>query len=170
MKRCGGFREGAGRKSTWVSGCTFNDTKLIRVPSKIASTLLELAHKIDAEEDINFVAESEKQESVDFDRNSTLANNTQKRQESGRFAFKSNTHRLVRSIRLTDKTWNILGEIAGSRSITRADLIEEIFGNLTPDDLQKLDRSPDKHKANFKVSTQLSSSTAKQLSIYDFLK
>ncbi|MEY3067148.1 MAG: hypothetical protein RLZZ532_3940 [Cyanobacteriota bacterium] len=60
---------------------------------------------------------------------------TQKRQESGRFAFKSNTHRLVRSIRLTDATWNTLGEVANSRGITRADLIEEIvssgnFGGL----------------------------------------
>jgi Uncharacterized protein related to arylsulfate sulfotransferase involved in siderophore biosynthesis len=51
---------------------------------------------------------------------------TQKRQESGRFGFKSNTHRLVRSIRLTDATWDALGRIADDRGITRADLIEEI--------------------------------------------
>lgn len=96
---CGGFRQGAGRKSTWASGCTFNDTKLIRVPSKIATILLELAHKIDAGESI-----------------------------------------------------------------------EEIFGNLTPDDLQKLDGNLNKHKIDSKTSVKVSNSIPKQLSIYDFLK
>lgn len=46
------------------------------------------------------------------------------RGESGKFAPKSNEPRIVRSIRLTDTTWKILGEIAESRCITRADLIE----------------------------------------------
>lgn len=44
----GGKREKAGRKSTWVSGCKFEDTKLIRVPAAIAVQLLDLAHKLDA--------------------------------------------------------------------------------------------------------------------------
>lgn len=46
----GGYREKAGRKSTWVSGCKFEDTKLIRVPSAIADRLLEIAHNLDSGE------------------------------------------------------------------------------------------------------------------------
>lgn len=49
----GGVRKGAGRKSTWVSGCKFSDTKLIRVPKLIASRLLSVAHRIDSGEDID---------------------------------------------------------------------------------------------------------------------
>ncbi len=44
----GGSREGAGRKSTWVSGCKQEDTKLIRVPKVIADQLLKIAHEVDA--------------------------------------------------------------------------------------------------------------------------
>jgi hypothetical protein len=46
----GGYREKAGRKSGWVSGCKFEDTKLIRVPVTIADRLLEIAHKLDSGE------------------------------------------------------------------------------------------------------------------------
>lgn len=46
----GGKRDRSGRKSTWASGCKFEDTKLIRVPAAIADQLLELAHKLDAGE------------------------------------------------------------------------------------------------------------------------
>ena len=49
----GGHREKAGRKSTWVSGCKFEDTKLIRVPATIAAQLLEIAHKLDGGEAID---------------------------------------------------------------------------------------------------------------------
>jgi hypothetical protein len=58
----GGRRDGAGRKSTWVSGCKFEDTKLIRVPSTIADNLLEIAHKIDSGEDIDSETKSLKEE------------------------------------------------------------------------------------------------------------
>ncbi len=44
----GGFREKAGRKSTWKSGCSFAQTKLIRVPAKIADQVLEFAHNLDS--------------------------------------------------------------------------------------------------------------------------
>lgn len=44
----GGKREKAGRKSTWASGCKFEDTKLIRVPAAIADHVLAIAHQIDA--------------------------------------------------------------------------------------------------------------------------
>jgi DNA-directed RNA polymerase subunit RPC12/RpoP len=48
----GGSREKAGRKSTWKSGCKFEDTKSIRVPAHIADQVLEIAHKLDAGESI----------------------------------------------------------------------------------------------------------------------
>ena len=48
----------------------------------------------------------------------------QERNEAGKFAAKSNEMRQVRSIRLTDTTWNKLGGLANHRGITRADLVE----------------------------------------------
>jgi len=49
----------------------------------------------------------------------------QGRTQGGKFAPKSNEPRSVRTVRLTDSAWTKLGEIAGSRGITRADLLEE---------------------------------------------
>jgi DNA-directed RNA polymerase subunit RPC12/RpoP len=49
----GGKREKAGRKSSWVSGCRFEDTKLIRVPSAIADQVLEFAHQLDSGEPVS---------------------------------------------------------------------------------------------------------------------
>jgi len=49
----------------------------------------------------------------------------QGRDKSGKFSFKSDEGRQVRSIRLTDAAWDALGNLANERSITRADLIEE---------------------------------------------
>ncbi len=57
----GGKRESAGRKSTWVSGCKFEDTKLIRVPTAIANKVLQAAHQIDT--GIDLVTESKTKES-----------------------------------------------------------------------------------------------------------
>jgi predicted kinase len=54
----GGYREKAGRKSTWVSGCKFEETKLIRVPIAISDRVLEIAHKLDSNESIDLVTES----------------------------------------------------------------------------------------------------------------
>lgn len=51
---------------------------------------------------------------------------TQSRGDRGRFAPKSDENREVRSIRLTDSTWQKLGEVADLRCITRADLIEQL--------------------------------------------
>ncbi len=48
----GGARKGAGRKTTWESGCTQKDTKPIRVPKAIASELLVIAHKLDRGESL----------------------------------------------------------------------------------------------------------------------
>jgi hypothetical protein len=55
----GGKRIGAGRKSTWQSGCPFTETKLIRVPIVIAEQILDIAHRLDAGETIDFEAPSE---------------------------------------------------------------------------------------------------------------
>ena len=44
----------------------------------------------------------------------------------GRFVFKSDDYRHVRSIRVTDEIWEKFGEMALQRGITRADLLEEI--------------------------------------------
>lgn len=50
----------------------------------------------------------------------------QDRTEGGKFAPKSEEHRHVRSIRLTDKTWEKIGFAADKRRITRADLFEQM--------------------------------------------
>ena len=44
----------------------------------------------------------------------------------GQFTNKSDSDRNVRSIRVTDEIWEKFGEMANQRSITRADLLEEI--------------------------------------------
>lgn len=54
---------------------------------------------------------------------------TQDRTESGKFAPKSDEYRQVRSIRLTDKTWEKMGHAAEAHRITRADLIEQMAEN-----------------------------------------
>jgi predicted nucleic acid-binding Zn-ribbon protein len=58
----GGIRQGAGRKTTWVSGCTQAETKVIRVPKKFEKELLEIAHKLDAGEVIELDTKSIQEE------------------------------------------------------------------------------------------------------------
>lgn len=58
----GGTREGAGRKSSWVSGCKQEETKLIRVPKKLVEQLNEIAHKLDAGEVIDLDTKSIQEE------------------------------------------------------------------------------------------------------------
>ena len=50
----------------------------------------------------------------------------QGRNDKGQFQSKSNGFRRVRSIRVTDDVWDKLGEMAGQRGITRADLLEQL--------------------------------------------
>ena len=50
----------------------------------------------------------------------------QGRNKKGQFDSKSDSKRKVRTIRVTDKVWNEFGEMAFQRSITRADLLEQI--------------------------------------------
>jgi FtsZ-binding cell division protein ZapB len=58
----GGAREKAGRKSSWVSGCRQEDTKLIRVPKKLVEQLNKIAHNLDAGELIDLDTKSIKEE------------------------------------------------------------------------------------------------------------
>ena len=67
----GGVRERAGRKSSWVSGCRQEETKLIRVPEKLAKQLNEIAHKLDAGE------------AIDLDTKSIREENERLKQETG---------------------------------------------------------------------------------------
>ena len=62
------------------------------------------------------------------------------RNAQGKFTLKANEPREVRSIRLTPKTWKILGEIAEQQGITRADLIENLIatGVITQESLTDL--------------------------------
>jgi predicted DNA-binding ribbon-helix-helix protein len=64
----------------------------------------------------------------------------QGRNEDGQFLSKSDENRQVRSIRLTDITWDTLGNSADKRSITRADLIEEWVNNVNNDSFISSDR------------------------------
>lgn len=47
------------------------------------------------------------------------------RTDQGKFALKSESERKVRSIRVTDRTWDDFGFEADKRRITRADLLEQ---------------------------------------------
>jgi macrodomain Ter protein organizer (MatP/YcbG family) len=58
----------------------------------------------------------------------------QDRTEEGKFAPKSEEPRHVRSIRLTDITWEKIGFAADKRRITRADLIEQMAEDGVFDD------------------------------------
>lgn len=49
------------------------------------------------------------------------------RDAQGKFALKNDEHRSVRSLRLTDTIWSVMGVKAESYGITRADLLEQIF-------------------------------------------
>jgi predicted RNA-binding Zn-ribbon protein involved in translation (DUF1610 family) len=64
----GGKRDNAGRPSSWTSGCKFQDTKLIRVPFAIADKLLEIAHQLDAGEQLEIETESNEVGVVPVDR------------------------------------------------------------------------------------------------------
>ena len=57
----GGRRRGAGRKTTWVSGCSFEDTAIIRVPKYLKDEILDIAHRLDAGEEFDLVSKSIKE-------------------------------------------------------------------------------------------------------------
>ncbi|MBW4635762.1 MAG: hypothetical protein KME30_28950 [Iphinoe sp. HA4291-MV1] len=56
-----------------------------------------------------------------------------KRDIQGKFARKNDDYRQVRSLRLTDQTWKILGISAECLGMTRADYLEQLMrGNENP--------------------------------------
>lgn len=59
---------------------------------------------------------------------------SQGRSKAGKFASKSDEPRSIRSIRVTDTTWEKLGTAADSRCITRADLIQQLVESGALDD------------------------------------
>ncbi|WP_397326716.1 hypothetical protein [Nostoc sp. 2RC] len=54
-----------------------------------------------------------------------------KRDIQGKFAIKNDDYRLVRSLRLTDETWKVLGIAAECNGLTRADYLEQIVRDNT---------------------------------------
>lgn len=74
----------------------------------------------------------------------------QPRDKKGKFGFKGKEERKVRTLRLTDSTWNKLGDLAKRRCITRTELIEEILnqGELNVDEAIKLLKEALTLKAN----------------------
>lgn len=70
----GGIRAGSGRKNSWSSGCTFEKTKLIRVPIVLSGKLLELAHSLDSGEQVNIVTKSSDHNSVLIERAKEILN------------------------------------------------------------------------------------------------
>ena len=57
----GGRRKGAGRKTAWKSGCSFEETTVIRVPRSLKDEILDIAHRLDAGEEIDLVSKSIKE-------------------------------------------------------------------------------------------------------------
>ena len=57
----GGRRKGAGRKTQWESGCSFAETTVVRVPKVLKNEILEIAHRLDAGEEIDLVSKSIKE-------------------------------------------------------------------------------------------------------------
>jgi hypothetical protein len=80
----GGRRENAGKKSSWGSGRSFAETKVIRVPTEFADQLLGMAHKLDAGEQIDLVTNSgefTQEEVIDLDTKSIQEENEKLKQE-----------------------------------------------------------------------------------------
>ncbi len=65
----------------------------------------------------------------------------QDRTEGGKFAPKSSEPRHVRTIRLTDTTWEKMGYTADKRRITRADLVEQMAADGVFEDEAEVENS-----------------------------
>lgn len=55
-----------------------------------------------------------------------MVDTAMKRDIQGKFVLKNDEYRSVRSLRLTDSTWEALGVRAESLGITRGDLLEQM--------------------------------------------
>lgn len=62
----------------------------------------------------------------------------QPRDERGKFVLKGEEERKVRTVRLTDSTWNKLVETASRRCITRTELIEELLSQEDSSEVVKI--------------------------------
>lgn len=69
------------------------------------------------------------------------------RGDGGKFAFKSGTARAVRSIRLTDATWDKLEDKADEHGITKADYLEALFSGEI--DWESDDSNSDENELDF---------------------
>jgi hypothetical protein len=80
------------------------------------------------------------------------------RSTDGTFIQKGDEPRAVRSIRLTDSTWQKMGDLADTQGITRADLIEDLFLSPQPSNTRTLPDAADllnQVKGKFKTKLTL---------------
>lgn len=66
-----------------------------------------------------------------------------KRNGQGKFALKNDGYRCVRSLRLTDSTWEALGATAQSLGITRADYLEQMVRSNEPPSITRKEEEVD---------------------------
>jgi hypothetical protein len=71
----------------------------------------------------------------------------QERQEGGKFAAKGDAIRAVRSIRLTDTTWHLLGDRADEHDVSKADYLEGLFSGQIDWESENLES--DKNELDF---------------------
>lgn len=143
--RRGGRRENAGRKPTWNN----KDTITIRVPKFIAAQVIELAHRLDCGEQIEFNTESEMAKS-DFVIKSSFGTNenvTKSNKENDEIIIQSNQGSQEEKIDLVTKSipsYSQAVEIAKkilkhkkSARISIAKIISKIYEqSLSPEDLK----------------------------------
>lgn len=83
-----------------------------------------------------------------------------KRGQKGRFTQKGEEERKVRSLRLTDSTWNTLGKWADEHNVTRADLIEKWVSNSQSEQIYqegvRQEKMDDRFKSELKESLRVS--------------
>jgi len=71
----------------------------------------------------------------------------QERSDDGKFAAKGEAIRAVRSIRLTDNTWHLLGDRADENDMSKADYLEGLFSGEI--DWQSEDTETEKDDLDF---------------------
>lgn len=71
----------------------------------------------------------------------------QERQGTGKFAPKGSANREVRSIRLTNDTWDALGDKADEHDMSKADYLEGLFSGGIEWDSDSIE--PDKNDLDF---------------------
>jgi len=76
-----------------------------------------------------------------------------KRDVQGKFALKNEDYRLVRSLRLTDTTWQVLGIASECLGLTRADYLEQIIrDNTLPSITRKVENN---HPCNTRYEEEI---------------